>query len=173
MPKRLFFGLPCPPGIVPLLKAYQSGTEQGRPTPAGDFHVTLAFLGSVSDSHLNTLLHMCDELPFPPCFEIEFDIRRCWPGGLMHLAPSSAPHALIQLQATLAAKLRALGLNVDDRPYAPHVTLARHATMRQPTEIPPIRWSVCDIVLYESIPGASPIGHYEPLRIWPLPKATP
>ncbi|WP_462383282.1 RNA 2',3'-cyclic phosphodiesterase [Pseudomonas sp. Marseille-QA0892] len=168
MPKRLFFGLPCPPDIAPLVEAHQSGVTQGRATPAADFHVTLAFLGCVPDIHLTALQRMCDELPLPSRFQIKFDMCRCWPGGLLHLAPSSPPDALIQLQATLAGRLQALGFTLDERPYAPHVTLARHASMRQPTRIPAISWSVCDIVLYESIRVTAPAARYQPLQTWRL-----
>lgn len=168
MPKRLFFGLPCPPGITPLVEAHQSGVTQGRPTFAADFHVTLAFLGCVPDSDLDPLLRVFDDCALPPQFQIRFDTCHCWPGGLLHLAPSRPPDALIQLQAKLAGKLQRLGFSLDKRPYTPHVTLARQASMRRPTDIAPISWSVCEIVLYESLGSAVLAGRYKALRAWPL-----
>jgi 2'-5' RNA ligase len=46
----------------------------------------------------------------------------------------------VALESALAAGLRDAGFSLDDRPYAPHVTLARHARMKIAGETEPVEW---------------------------------
>jgi 2'-5' RNA ligase len=57
-----------------------------------------------------------------------------------------------------------LGIALDDRPFAPHVTLARKASRAvAPDEWPTFDWRPDGIVLVESLGGTAP---YRLLHTW-------
>src|SRR5690606_1330743 len=45
--------------------------------------------------------------------------------NLLVLLPEAVPDSLLAFQSSLQARLASAGLNVDRRPYRPHLTLAR------------------------------------------------
>jgi 2'-5' RNA ligase len=58
---------------------------------------------------------------------------------------------LLQLHADLGHALRRLGLRTDERPYRPHVTLARRAVQAgPPARYPAFDWQVRGYALMES-----------------------
>jgi 2'-5' RNA ligase len=64
------------------------------------------------------------------------------------------PPGLAALHATLAHTLGALGLRIDERPFRPHVTLARHAQGTPlPAEGPRWTWPVNGYALVHSVRG--------------------
>ncbi len=92
-------------------------------------HLTLVFLGDVEDARVpsvvDTLGHHVDMAPFEIVFE-----------GLGAFPPRGAPrvlwigvaagaNALIDLQRELARRIAVLGIPIEDRPFHPHLTLAR------------------------------------------------
>lgn len=84
---------------------------------------------------------------------------------------------LTSLAAGCVAAARAAGLAVDDRPYRPHLTLARG---RPGARLAPLvdalagcrgpQWTADELVLVRSRPGAGPAGGSEHVRLaaWPL-----
>jgi 2'-5' RNA ligase len=76
------------------------------------------------------------------------------------------PPGLAALHAGLAAELRSRGFTLDDRPFAPHVTLARRISKAVPREpMPPLEWRAREITLVRSEAGT---GRYDVLEGWPL-----
>ena len=77
--------------------------------------------------------------------------------------------AMLLLAACVAAGLEAARFPVEERPFAAHVTLLRHAdcTSPPPAEELRIEWPVKDFVLVESElrPGGA---SYRILQRWPL-----
>ena len=75
------------------------------------------------------------------------------------------PPALIALQRALVAALAQSGFATETRPFAPHVTLARHcARAHEPLALAPaLAWPVDAFALW-----ASGGGRYEELGRWPL-----
>jgi 2'-5' RNA ligase len=66
---------------------------------------------------------------------------------------SDAPAPLMDLQARLGLALDALGLPVEQRPYRPHVTVARKAQGAVPPGATPVPWAVRDHALVVSAGG--------------------
>jgi len=63
----------------------------------------------------------------------------------------AVPEGMLALHAHLGRALRRLGLSTDERPYRPHVTLARHAAQaRPPAKYPAFSWQVQGYALMES-----------------------
>lgn len=117
------------------------------PTATDKLHVTLHFIGSVPAARL---AEVAAALQVPvPAFELRLDVAECWHGGLAVLRPRIVPARLQQLHAELAAALRRLDLPVEERPFRPHVTLARRAAPPlAPAE--PLCWRVGSYALVQS-----------------------
>ena len=114
-----------------------------------DWHVTLHFIGPVPRQRLDELRAVLD-VPVVP-FELRFGEARLWPHGLAVLLPMAVPAGMLDLYAQLGHTLRHLGLRTDERPYRPHVTLARHAAQAgPPAKWPAFGWLVQGYALVES-----------------------
>ena len=103
---------------------------------ADKLHVTLHFLGQVPADRVDAVREGI-ALPMTP-FELTLREPRVWPGGIAVLE-SDAPPALLELHVRLGLALDALGLPVEQRPYRPHVTLAKgawgRAARRRPSAV--------------------------------------
>lgn len=134
---RLFLAL-CPGQAVQAALATHADAwhwnEGAARYAAADWHVTLHFIGAVPHSRLDELRTGLD-VPAPP-FELRFGQPALWPHGLAVLLPMAVPAALQQMHDQLAHRLHQLDLRTDERPYRPHLTLARRAQAARP----PARW---------------------------------
>jgi 2'-5' RNA ligase len=144
-----------------------------RWVPADSWHVTLVFLGEVSERSLGTLVDAVTPLlERTPRMQLALTHLGWFPSAMkprllvLHAEPC-AP--LMQLHSDLAAELRREGFHSERREYRPHLTLARLQGSRKqfnPPALPPIRplqLELSEVVLFESVPG----GHsrdYKPLH---------
>ncbi len=139
----------------------------GRRVRDEQLHVTLAFLGRVLLERLPELRALADSLSGPG-FTLRFDAPGCWPRKrLVWAAPAELPDGLTRLAGGLASVLRAAGLEVDDRPYFPHVTLLRDAERHVLPELGGFEWRVRDFVLVESRLQSTG-STYQVIGRWPL-----
>lgn len=112
-------------------------------------HLTLHFLGLVPRCDLPSLADGLDVEA--GAFDLGFGRPALWPGGIAVLQPLVAPAGLLQLHRRLQHALQLLSRPVEDRPFRPHVTLARHAdgaTLPEPG--PALHWRVRGYALVES-----------------------
>lgn len=123
-----------------------------RPTPAEQWHLTLHFLGPVAADRLPVLRDSL-QLPLQP-FALHLTSQAIWQRGLAVLLAEPEP-ALLDLHRRLGLALAAVLQAVDTRPFAPHVTLARHASGAVPPGLDaPLRWQIHSYALVSSTPGA-------------------
>jgi 2'-5' RNA ligase len=129
----------------------------GRVIPAHNFHITLAFLGSVPEARVADARE-CVAMTIVAPFTLILDTLNWWrKQQLLCLEPSSGAEALVELVGRLQLSLRDKGFAVELRPFRPHVTLARdvrrdHAV----SSIRQLNWPVQRIELVES--QISPTG---------------
>ena len=101
----------------------------GRPVPASNLHVTLAFLGSVAVARIAELQKIGRELaavlaPHAPV-SLNFARLAYWKEAqILCVLAEEAPGARA-LAVALQGATAALGLSPDRKPFQPHVTLAR------------------------------------------------
>lgn len=127
------------------------------------WHITLAFLGSVESAGESVLLRELRRIRLPPA-PLEIDGLGLFERvGILFAAVEVTPE-LAELQRATAEAVRASGLSLEDRPYRPHVTLARskgrsgmHTLKRLRPMLEPqrprARWTATEFVLYESQPS--------------------
>jgi 2'-5' RNA ligase len=138
--RRLFFALwpePAERARLQELAALASPLPGARALAALDLHVTLCFLGSVSEAVLSGLLVRANRIDLP-AFELEFDAVEHWREARILAATATAvPAPATALVHALSAAARELGLNIEDRPWRAHVTLARGIAQAAPAAAVP------------------------------------
>lgn len=124
----------------------------GYPLPAGNMHITLAFLGSVDASRLDALVDLSQEWP---ALDGEWAIDRLghFPQPRIVWAGSQRPHTgLISLHAELWRALSRHGFTAPQREFTPHVSLLRQAdrAATETTLANPVVWRYDHLALVES-----------------------
>jgi RNA 2',3'-cyclic 3'-phosphodiesterase len=152
--RRLFFALWPMPEQRNQLAAHMAAMVPipCRPMAPDNLHVTLAFLSSVSAASVSDLLELGSRVNFVGC-DITFDRLAIWKQArVLVLTASHLPGELQQLADELQAHLKAARFHTDDRPFRPHVTLARDVRVQaSDTATTPFLWTVQNFVLVESI----------------------
>ena len=140
----------------------------GKPVPAENFHITLAFLGHLEAAGL-AAARAAAEAAVGECFELVLERLGFWAEArVVWLGPAAIPAAGSRFAVTLRDALRAHGLNVDIRPFLPHLTLARKVTKPGNLgSLRAIRWPVREFLLVHSIPKRH-ASEYRRLASWPL-----
>ena len=164
---RLFFALPCPAESAASIDRWRADCRvNGKPVRASNLHITLVFLGAQPAEQLSQLLQLADSIT-APCFELSLDRLDLWPEGLLHLAPNSIPHELLQLASQLRQRLEDAGFIVEPRTYQPHLTLARQSRLPELTTAPDFHWTVRKFSLFSSEQCAQGVN-YRALGTWQL-----
>ncbi|MEO3943885.1 RNA 2',3'-cyclic phosphodiesterase [Gorillibacterium sp. CAU 1737] len=184
---RLFAALSLP---VPIKEELESRTrllQQKLPfrkwTHPEDIHVTLFFHGPVSPPLVDKVkAELADASRLYTPFELAMQ-------GLGTFGPPHSPRilyagvqgdvrSLSDLAGAIHRRMGALGFSVEERPYTPHITLAKRyegdgdpkAILQHEAEegsfALPLPWLVDSITLYQSHLNRSPM--YEPIARFPL-----
>lgn len=134
-------------------KLRRTGAHLSLPNPALT-HLTLLFLGDVLYGQVNDVSVMMDRAAaehFP------FTWRAA---GAGFFGPPSAPRVvwagvepsppMLALQGALAEGARVMGFRVEDRPFHPHLTLARVKSLRNVAELTSLLPSIKSVRLGET-----------------------
>jgi 2'-5' RNA ligase len=141
------------------------GASGGRPIAKSNLHLTVAFLGELTDAGLERARAA------PPisvgAFDLALDTLGLWPDTrLLWLASHAVPEPLDRLEELLWDALEARGFEREQRTFRPHMTLARRARAVDGA-IAAVPWHVAELALVESFPDGRNV-HYEVLEKWPL-----
>ena len=165
--KRLFFALwPSKDCRKQLDRFNQSiNSEELKKVKSDNLHVTLVYLGNV-DAQTEALIRQEVEHIKAKPFVLQFEQLAFWkkPRILCLLTQQYDPQILLLVNA-LKSIVQQYGIKVENRPYKPHITLARKA--RKPLEInvQAIEWPADSFCLVESV--STPEGvHYQVLQSW-------
>lgn len=133
-----------------------------------NLHITLEFLGEVSDHDRNALIDKTSRLNHKS-FDLELTEAGWWPKPqILWIGTSQVPTSLLELVKSVRQCVRQQGIKTDSREYKPHVTVARKVKRKihinEPFHIP---WHVDRFVLVESKTFESGV-EYQVTREWPL-----
>ncbi|MGE5625680.1 MAG: RNA 2',3'-cyclic phosphodiesterase [Bacillota bacterium] len=168
---RLFFALvPDAATREAIHKASRAAVSlsDGRPVPAQNLHITLAFLGHIGEAAVREALNAAAEVQ-GPVFSFDLDEIGYWASSqVLWYGCSATPSKLRDLALSLRQRLTARGLKPDPDKFVPHVTLSRW--VRKLGQFGPaekIRWNVQEFTLVRSVTRAGGVD-YTPLEQWPL-----
>ena len=151
-------------------------SRDGRAMRPATLHLTLAFIGGVTPTQLETLHSVGDGI-CAESFNLSLDRLGFWPQrGILWAGCRQSPSGLRRLSENLDAGLQAAGFvpaREGGASLVPHVTLARGVRCRDlPRLETPIRWRVEEFLLVESHlrPGSA---SYSSLGAFPLSDSAP
>ncbi|MDT8310147.1 MAG: RNA 2',3'-cyclic phosphodiesterase [Methylophaga sp.] len=169
MAQRLFFALrPDAAATADIIAVQQQlPADKLRIYSAENLHQTLAFLGQFADCQLMELISACQSIDLPP-FSMQFEQLNYWPQPkVLCLLAQDIPDELMALVAVLKEIAGQFNVTLDQRPYRPHITLARKASETITLDFAPISFTADEFVLMQSqSTDNGPI--YKPLYCWPL-----
>ena len=148
---RLFVALWPDPAVRARLAAQRDALglpPNARPVADANLHLTLHFLGPVEGDRIASVWDALSRVG-PRPMTLAASGWALWNAGTLVLR-MQGDAALAALHEDLAVALRACGVPVDTRPFAPHVTLARAApavTLPRPS---PLDWRPTGFALVES-----------------------
>ena len=175
---RLFIGIGFPALVAEALAKSarslvpQSQSARIRWTPPANMHVTLSFLGQVHEARRGAIEQALAAI-HASSLPIELHgIGSFERAGALFADVKKSP-ALLALAEQVIAAMEACGFAREDRPYSPHVTLARtrdRLRLRSEKSQDPAfhqSFDATEFRLYQSLtlPGGA---QYEVLRAFPL-----
>ena len=182
---RLFIAIPLPPDLASRASLVLPSTLPAlRRVKPENLHVTLAFLGQTPDDRLDDVAGAARESAARiRAFTLSLDRAGRFPDrGRLRVAwlgIGEGEASVVELGAAVYARLRSRGLSFDDRPLAPHLTLARVAEDASAAEVktlvaaleglatPTLSFEVTEIAVVQSV--LSPKGaRYTALEAVPL-----
>jgi 2'-5' RNA ligase len=151
---RLFFALwPNAPVRDQLLEASSEirFKHAGRRIPKANLHLTLHFIGNTYVENAYCLQDIASQVVIEP-FSIQLDragqFKRA---GIVWLGCSAPPTELFELHHQLGRLLCHCDYQLEKRPYRPHVTLSKKASLfEEKTLTTPVNWSVRGFSLISS-----------------------
>ncbi|MDD5578408.1 MAG: RNA 2',3'-cyclic phosphodiesterase [Methylobacter sp.] len=133
-----------------------------------NFHVTLVFLGNIDKIAELMIAQSAAVISVEP-FVVTFDRLTYWskPKVLCLTSRQQPPCELGMLVEALSLAVENCGLQVDTKPYNPHITLARHGRAFTERDYEPIVWRASSFCLVESYNKPDGV-FYKVIRQWPF-----
>lgn len=173
---RVFAGVPLPVETrLALADRLADFDVPGKVAPPENWHLTLRFLGRVDQVTLERFLSGLIHLSAEPAFQVALGGFGAFPNArraaVVWLGLRRGEEALARLNQITEEAAVAAGLAPEERPFHPHLTLAR---VRPPADVRvllddeiPLGWECDRIVIYQSHLGGGP-ARYEALETFAL-----
>ena len=134
--------------IAPVVKQVDGKAVERR-----EWHVTLVYVGDLDERHIPELQSAARAIKFDP-FHLRLDRMEYWPRPkIAAMVPPRVPPELEKLVQDLGSIVFSAGVELQERVYRPHVTVAHTARPFETERLPQsasIEWSSFELV--ESVP---------------------
>lgn len=164
---RLFIGIPLADEVTRELSDLVSGLQRPgddlRWSNPESWHITLQFLGSTTEPQFACLFPQLHTITAPP-FNIALENVGFFDRAGVFFAGVQLSLPLLHLQQQVTAATAYCGFEAEDRPYHPHITLARNRGRSNGVRTLKPRvdratrftsFTAHEFLLYESFPGPS------------------
>lgn len=138
---RVFIGVAFSDGTKSYLDKVKdivtSGSDKGRFAETGLFHLTLKFIGEVSEHELSDISAVMDEVAMRHNpFGLKFSHLGQFPSGSRKIVwlGLEKSNELDHLYGDLEDTLEQIGYSKEGRPYVPHITFGRQVSLRKPVQ---------------------------------------
>lgn len=178
-PLFLGVGLPAPSRdlLAGVLAARLEGRDlPGRLSPPDNWHITIRYFGRIEEVTADRLLAELDQSDLGRRFTLELVGLGAFPNPrratVLWAGVGRGTIRLGDLNRTAEESAQVVGLDPDERPYRPHLTLSRLRpdedvrSLLAAVELPPIEFEVAEVTLFRSHVG--PSTWYEPVEAFAL-----
>jgi len=145
---RLFTGIPLAAEITGSLERLLNRLRPTAPlhwSRSDNLHITTRFIGEWREDRLEELKSALSAVPVPQPFAIAVRGLGWFPNPhapRVFWAGVEAPPALVGLAKAIESALAGIGVAMEDRPFRPHLTLAR---VKDPRRAAPVRAAVAKL----------------------------
>jgi 2'-5' RNA ligase len=178
--RRVFVGIRVPAELAGLVADFGRANFQHAPgirwSDPNDLHITLKFLGAVQPAVLEDVGNSLAKIRMRP-FKVSLAGAGFFEAAGVLFVDVLRTAELHSLQESVERAMIGSGMARDERPYRPHITVARRIGKRRISipralvdrldgfckELPNRSFTVQRIILYESASG-----HYQPLHEYDL-----
>lgn len=145
-------------GLRKTINMLKGQTVSGNFTRPENLHLTLAFIGESNE--IGAIIKVIDGIA-QPIFEL--NIGGFGHFGSLYWVGIEKNPALMRLVHHLQYGLRGSGINIEERAYNPHITIAREVRLKGPlnVDVPRMRMTVDRISLMKSERLAGKIAYSE------------
>jgi len=168
MSRRLFFALWPDDNVrqqLTQIKNKAGQCHQGKTMQPANLHLTLVFLGNVNQQQYDCIVDQAEQITFSPFDLCLGHIAAFQKAKVLWLGLQERPDALMLLAESLHQQAADCGIQLDNKPFNPHVTLMRKVSRLHKMEIEPVSWSVDHFCLVES--HTYPEGvQYKVIKTW-------
>jgi len=165
--KRLFFALWPSDKTRKQIDSFNCSISSThlKKVKADNLHVTLVFLGNVDTESELMLRQSVSDIKVEP-FDLHFNQLAFWSKQrILCLLTQHYDEQLLMLVNQLKRKVEQCGLKTEERPYKPHITVARKATRLTDTKAFSIEWSAQSYCLVESCSTEDGV-RYQVIQRW-------
>jgi 2'-5' RNA ligase len=141
---RAFIGIPLPPALQQQIRTAQQSWQIVAPdirwTKVENLHLTLRFLGEITESQIDPIYHCMQQAatgisPFTLTIEGMGVFPNLSRPRVLWLGIGEEKEVFQTLYTALDTCLQSLGLPSEDRSYTPHLTLARLKSLYRKPEL--------------------------------------
>lgn len=156
---RVFVAVPLPDDIRMALADEVSGLNiPGKLVPPENWHITLRFLGAIDIVPYERFLAFLGQSALPESFSIRLGRLDAFPNPrratVVWVGLSSGSPSLVALNETTEDAAQSVGLEPEERPFRPHVTLARVRPQQDVAYLldhqVDLAWKTKEIVLFKT-----------------------
>lgn len=175
---RLFIAIELPDNLKTALGRLRVDIPAARWVPTEQLHLTLAFLGEVAEKTAGNLSERLALIQISQ-FSLSFSGHGCFPNRhrprVLWAGVDPQP-SLLQLAARVHEVVQECGIHQEDRPFSPHITLARlkfpavrevDAFLTMPQKQKLLPFPVSEFTLFQSMLTQKGASHV-PIRTFPL-----
>lgn len=168
---RVFAAVPVPVEVrIALAHQLSDVIIPGRQAPMEDWHITLRFLGQIDEPTLDRFVYALSAVSEVDPFRLDLAGIGAFPNPkratVVWIGVANGRDSLALLNEVAERAAVSAGLAPEDRPFQPHLTVAR---VRPPRDVSDLTdhdvaagWKCNRVIVYESLPGSGNI-HYKPL----------
>lgn len=122
--------------LTEAIQELKKRSVKGNFTSRENLHLTLVFLGEVSEDRLDAVRSAINRVHGEPFRLVLSGFGKFRKNGRdIHWAGLGKSEALLAIQKQLAAELEKAGFSLEDRAYSPHLTLGRQVRLADPDEM--------------------------------------
>lgn len=166
---------PTPDARAEMVEGTKGLDIPGRLTPIENWHITLRYLGAVDQVTYERFLGGLGEVGECGPFQLGLGGIGAFPNPrratVVWVGVDRGADALYDLAVICEEAAEGAGIAREDRPFRPHLTLAR---VRPPADVTsivdtpvPARWLVDRVIVFQTVSGRGGV-RYEPLETVPL-----